>query len=70
MINMASKRFTLNRADIIGWGRQTLIFLAPYLIALIPVFIEQVPKDWEYAIITIWGLNRIWDLLRRFVAGK
>lgn len=65
-----SKRFTLNKQDLIGWGQQTLTFLAPYLIALIPVFINQIPKDWEYAVITIWILNRIWDLLRRFVAGK
>lgn len=65
-----SKRFTLNKQDLIAWGQQTLIFLAPYLIALIPVFINQIPKDWEYAVITIWGLNRIWDLLRRFVSGK
>ena len=65
-----SKRFTLNRADLTAWSQQTLIFLAPYLIALIPVIINQVPKEWEYGVITVWVLNRIWDLLRRFVAGK
>lgn len=67
---MQSKRFTLNRQDLIAWGRQTLIFLAPYLIALMPVFIEKVPKDWEYGVLAVWILNRIWDLLRRYIAGK
>lgn len=64
-----SKRFTLNKADLIGFGQRTLQTLAPYLVALIPVLISQVPKDWPYAVLTVWLLNRAWDLLRRYIKG-
>ena len=64
-----SKRFTLNKADIYAWLERTLQTLAPYIIALIPVAIDQVPKDWQYAVLTVWVLNRIYDLLRRWYQG-
>lgn len=59
---------SLNRDLIKAWLKHALVFLAPYLVALIPVFIQQVPKDWEYAVLVVWILNRIWDLLRRFIS--
>lgn len=65
-----SNQWTLNEADYIAWGNRTLQTLAPYLIALIPVVISQVPADWQYAVLTVWILNRVWDLLRRFYAGN
>ena len=67
---MPSKRFQLNKADMLAWGHRTLQTLAPYLIALIPVVIAHIPSTWEYGIITVWILNRIWDLLRRYVNGS
>jgi len=65
-----SKKWTLSKQDWTAWGNRTLQNLAPYLVALIPVFIEQIPKDWEYTVIAVWLLNRIWDLLRRLYIGK
>ena len=67
---MESKRFTLNKADWVGFGKRTLQTLAPYLVALIPVLISKVPASWEYAVLTVWVLNRVYDLLRRFISGK
>jgi len=67
---MKSKKWTLNRQDITAWGKRTLQTLAPYLIALLPVVIEKVPADWKYSVLTVWVLNRIWDLLRRYYSGK
>lgn len=64
-----SKRFSLNKADLIGWGNRTLQTLAPYLIALIPVVILNIPKEWEYAVATVWVLQRVYDLLRRWYQG-
>lgn len=64
-----SQKYTLNKQDLQAWAQRTLQTLAPYLIALIPVVISQVPQDWKYAVITVWVLNRVWDLLRRWYNG-
>ena len=66
---MPSKRFTLNKTDLVAWGHRTLQTLAPYLIALIPVVTAHIDPTWKYAVIAVWLLNRVWDLLRRFVNG-
>ena len=66
---MQSSRFSLNKSDLIGFGKRTLQTLAPYLIALIPVVIAHVPPDYKYAVIIVWVLNRVYDLLRRYVSG-
>lgn len=65
-----SKRWQWNRADTIAWANQAIRVLAPYLIVIIPVLIDQLPKDWAYATVTIYILNRIWDALRRWYSGK
>lgn len=67
---MASKRFQFNKSDAIAWCNQTAWFLAPFIIALIPVVIGKVPRDWAYGEITIFLLNRVWDFLRRWYTGK
>ena len=64
-----SKRFSLSKADLVGFTQRTLQTLAPYVIALIPVVITNIPPTWKYAVVTVWILNRVWDLLRRFVKG-
>lgn len=65
-----SGRFSLNKSDLMAWGERTLQTLAPYLVALIPVVIDQVPKGYEHAVLVVWILNRIYDLLRRYVASR
>lgn len=67
---MASKRFQFNEADAKAWATQALKFLAPYLIALIPVIIKQVPQDWAYAVAVVWVLNRLWSALTLWYSGK
>lgn len=65
-----SKRFSLNRADLVAWLKQTAWFLAPFILALMPVIIDKVPKDWAYGTVLLWVLNRLWDILRRWYSGS
>jgi len=67
---MASKRFQLNEADLIAWGKNALWFLAPTLLVLIPSIVGVIPTDWKYAAIAIYLLNRVTDMIRRWYAGK
>lgn len=67
---MLSGSWKLNKSDWIGWGNRTLQTLAPYLVVLIPVVIEKLPRDWAYATITVWVLQRIYDLLRRWYTNN
>ena len=60
------KRFTWSKKDTIAWCQQAIKVLAPYLIVIIPVVVAQLPRDWAYATIVIYILNRIWDALRRW----
>jgi len=65
-----SKRFTLNKADLIAWSKNALWFLTPTLLVLIPSIVGVIPSDWKYAAIAIYLLNRVMDMLRRWQAGK
>ena len=57
----------LIKSDWVAAGKRALIFLAPYLLVLIPVVIEQMPKEWVYSATALFILNRLTDLLRRFM---
>ena len=65
-----SPRFTWNYTDTYNWCIQTLIFLAPFILALIPVVIEKLPKEMAYGTVLLFVLNRITDALRRWYAGQ
>lgn len=65
-----SARFSLNRQDLIVWGTNALIFLAPTLIVLLGSTIQIVPQDWKYGAIVLYILNRLVALLKLFVQGK
>jgi len=65
-----SARFTWNYGDTTAWIRQTAWFLVPFVLALMPVIIEKVPRDWAYGTVTLWVLNRAWDALRRWYQGS
>lgn len=67
---MESKRFTLNKEDLLRWGKNTLLFLAPVLI----IFLSAIKgganiKDALY-LVYLWGLNIVIDLLRKFIQGR
>ena len=64
-----SKRFQFNHNDLLAWLKQTKKVWVPYLLALIPVVIQQVPAEWTYAVITVWVLNRIYSFLTLWYAG-
>lgn len=49
------------------FANTTIINLAPYLVALIPVIIERVPADWAYGTIAVFLLQRVWSFLKLYV---
>ena len=65
-----SKQFTLNRNDVVAWGKNALWFLAPTLLVLLPSIIGILPSDWKYTALVIYILNRATDLLKRWYQGK
>lgn len=67
---MKSKAWKWNSADTQAWLLQTLKTLAPYLIALIPVIIGELPKEATYTVLIAWILNRILSYLLILKAGK
>ncbi len=67
---MKSKAWKWNSADTKAWAMQTLKTLAPYLIALIPVIIGELPKEATYTVAIAWILNRILSYLLILKAGK
>ena len=65
-----SKKFQWNKADTIKFFQDSVRVLAPYLIVIIPVLIEQLPKDWAYSAIVIYVLQRIRAAIELYKAGK
>lgn len=65
-----SKSGKWNSADTKAWVMQTLKTLAPYLVALIPVIIGELPKEATYTVAIAWVLNRVLSYLLILKAGK
>ena len=65
-----SPKWTLNKDDVIKTVKNTLIFLGPTLLVLIPAVIDIIPKDWAYASIIMWLLKGLTELIQRFLKGK
>jgi len=65
-----SKRFTLNKQDLIKWGKNTLIFLAPALIIFLTALQTGTPVKEALYSIYLWGLNVLIDILKKFVQEK
>jgi len=65
-----SLRFHWNRADTQVFVQQAVRVLAPYIVVIIPVLVGQIPKDWAYATVTVYVLNRIWSAVQLFISGK
>ena len=68
MVKVVSPKMALVKEDWIASGKRALIFLAPFLIVIIPVVIEKLPTEWAYSAIILFILNRLTDLLRRYVS--
>jgi len=65
-----SKKFTFNKADAIAWSKDALKVLAPYLIVLIPVMIEQLPKEAVWTGVAIFVLQRARVAIELLLKGK
>jgi membrane protein YdbS with pleckstrin-like domain len=65
-----SSKFSLNGVDLARVLKNALIFLAPALIVLIASFQNIVPKDASWAVVALFVLNVVTDLIRKFVSGK
>ena len=67
---MASKAWKWNKQDTIKFLQDSVRVLAPYLIVIIPVLIEQLPKDWAYSAMVIYALQRARSAIELYKAGK
>lgn len=65
-----SERFTLNKEDLLKWGKNTLTFLAPALLIFLVAIQSGVPIKEALYSVYLWGLNTSIDLLRKFIASK
>ena len=67
-----SKRFTLNKEDLLKVGKNALIFMAPALLVLLGDVLKALPEwvNGPYLIIALWLVNTLVDLLRKFVQGR
>lgn len=65
-----SPKGRINYADVVEWLKNALIFLAPTLVVLLPSIVGIIPTEWKYAAVIIYVLNRLTDLIRRFITGK
>lgn len=65
-----SARFTLNRADVIKWIKNALIFLGPALLVLIASLIKAIPSDLKNGALVLYVLNVLYDLLRKWINGE
>jgi len=69
-IKIMSKKFSLNKEDLLKWGKNTLTFLAPALIIFLTAIQTGVPIKEALYSIYLWGLNITIDLLKKFVQEK
>ncbi|TVL99536.1 MAG: hypothetical protein CV087_17405 [Candidatus Brocadia sp. WS118] len=67
---MKSKKFSWNREDTVKFAKDALRVLAPYLIVIIPVLIDQLPKEWAYSAAVIYVLQRVRAAIELYKAGK
>lgn len=65
-----SKSFSWNGADTKKFLGETLRVLAPYLVVILPVLIQQLPKDWAYASVVLFILQRVRSAVELYIAGK
>lgn len=67
---MKSKSFSWNSEDTKKFLGETLRVLAPYLVVVIPVLINQLPKDWAYASVILFVLQRVRSAVELYIKGK
>ena len=63
---ITSPKFGLIKEDWIAASKRAMIFLAPFILAIIPVVIGKLPPDWAYSAVVLFLLNRLTDIIRRY----
>lgn len=68
----ASKRFTVNKADIEKVLHNALVFAAPALLVLLADLTKALPGwiNGIWLIVALYLVNVITDFIRKFIAGK
>lgn len=69
-VDKQSPRFTLNERDWHVWAKNALIFLGPTILVFIASLVAVVPQDWKYGALTLYALNLLADLLRKYLDGQ
>lgn len=65
-----SLKFHLSVEDVKKVAKNALVFGGPALLVLLASVVQAVPADWKYATVTLYVLNVLLDLLKKFLAGK
>ena len=67
-----SDKFTLNNEDYKKVLRNALLFLAPALLVLFADVVKALPEwvEGPWLVLTLWVVNSLMDLLRKFLQGK
>lgn len=65
-----SKKMSWNKADTVKFLQDALRVSAPYLIVIIPVLIDQLPKDVAWTAIAIFLLQRARAAIEIYKTGK
>ena len=64
---MKSKKFSLNKEEILKWLKNTLTFLAPALLVFLTVIQSGGTMNEALISLYLWGLNTAIDLLKKFI---
>jgi hypothetical protein len=67
-----SKRFTINKADVLKVLHNALVFAAPALLVLLADLVKALP-DWfngVWLVVALYVVNVVTDFVRKFIAGK
>lgn len=67
---MQSRKFSLNTEDLKRWGHNALVFAGPAILVLLASAMKAVPADWQFAVVVLYVLNVLTDLLKKFLAGQ
>lgn len=70
MVEKKSGAGEMSKTDWQAAAKQALIFLGPALLVLLASVIEVIPGEAKYGVIVLFLLNRVTDLLRRYLADN
>lgn len=69
-VDKKSDKLHLSKEDLRQAVKEAVIFLGPALLVLIASTMQAIPADWKYGAVVLFLLNRVTDLIRRFLADN